>query len=88
MFGTARILVGERAGVAVVPDAAVLRDDVSGVSRLCLAVNGKAHWITVTTGIKDSGRTEIVSPPLTEGQTAIVSGLVGLPEGKTIAIEP
>jgi hypothetical protein len=51
-------------------------------------VNGKAHWIEVTAGIKDSGRTEIVSPPLADGQAAIVSGLVGLPEGKTIAIEP
>ena len=88
LFGTARILVGERAGVAVLPDAAILRDDVSGVSRVCLAVNGKAHWIDVTAGIKDSGRTEIVSPPLADGQTAIVSGLVGLPEGKSIAIEP
>jgi multidrug efflux pump subunit AcrA (membrane-fusion protein) len=87
LFGTARILVGERAGVAVVPDAAILRDDVSGVSRVCLAVNGKAHWIDVTPGAKDSGRTEIVSPPLSEGQAVIVSGLVGLPEGKTIAIE-
>jgi multidrug efflux pump subunit AcrA (membrane-fusion protein) len=88
LFGTARILIGERAGVAVVPDAAILRDDVSGVSRVCLAVSGKAHWIDVTVGIRDSGKTEIVSPPLADGQAAIVSGLVGLPEGKTIAIEP
>jgi multidrug efflux pump subunit AcrA (membrane-fusion protein) len=88
LFGTARILVGERAGAAVVPDAAVLRDDVSGVTRVCLAANGKAHWIDVVAGVKDSGRTEIVSPPLADGQAVIVSGLVGLPEGKTIAIEP
>jgi multidrug efflux pump subunit AcrA (membrane-fusion protein) len=88
LFGTARILVGERTGVAVVPDAAVLRDDVSGVTRVCLAANGKAHWIDVVAGVKDSGRTEIVSPPLADGQAVIVSGLVGLPEGKTITIEP
>jgi HlyD family secretion protein len=88
LFGTARILVGERTGVAVVPDAAVLRDDVSGVARVCLAANGKAHWIDVVAGVKDSGRTEIVSPPLADGQAVIVSGLVGLPEEKTIAIEP
>jgi RND family efflux transporter MFP subunit len=88
LFGTARILVGERTVVAVVPDAAVLRDDVSGVARVCLAANGKAHWIDVVAGVKDSGRTEIVSPPLPDGQAVIVSGLVGLPEGKTIAIEP
>jgi multidrug efflux pump subunit AcrA (membrane-fusion protein) len=87
LFGTARILVGERTGVAVVPDAAVLRDDVSGVSRVCLVAGGKAHWVDVTTGAKDSGRTEIVSPSLPDGQAVIVSGLVGLPEGKTVTVE-
>ncbi len=88
LFGTVRIHVGQRAGVAVVPDAAVLRDDVSGVTRVCLADHGKAHWIDVVAGVKDSGRTEIVSPPLADGQAVIVTGLVGLPEGKTVAIEP
>ena len=87
LFGTARILVDERAGVPVVPSAAVLRDDVSGVSRLCLAADGKAHWIDVVTGARDAARTEIVSPALTEGQLVIVSGLVGLPEGKSVSIE-
>ena len=87
LFGTARILVGERTGVAVVPDAAVLRDDVSGVSRLCLVADGKAHWVDVTAGIKDSGRTEIVSPALPDGQAVLVSGLVGLPEGKSVSVE-
>src|ERR1700693_4463407 len=88
LFGTARILVGERTGAAVVPDAAVLRDDVSGVARVCLASNGKAHWIDVVPGVKDSGRTEIVSPPLSDGQAVIVSGRVAVREGKIIAIEP
>ena len=87
LFGTAHILVGERSGVAVVPDAAILRDDVSGVSRVCLVVDGKAHWTDVAAGVKDSGRTEIVSPPLADGQPVIVSGLVGLPEGKNVSIE-
>jgi hypothetical protein len=48
---------------------------------------GKAHWIDVTTGAKDAGRTEIVSPPLADGQPVVVSGLVGLPEGKHISVE-
>lgn len=87
LFGTARILVDERAGVAVVPDAAVFRDDVSGVTRLCLVVDGKAHWIDVAAGVRDAGRTEIVSPPLADGQAVIVSGLVGLPEGKNVSVE-
>jgi multidrug efflux pump subunit AcrA (membrane-fusion protein) len=87
LFGTVHILVGERSGVAVVPDAAVLRDDVSGASRVCAVVNGKAHWIDVVAGARDSGRTEIVSPPLADGQPVVVSGLVGLPEGKSVSVE-
>jgi RND family efflux transporter MFP subunit len=87
LFGTARILVGERPNATVVPDAAVLRDDVTGESRICLVADGKAHWVKVSPGVRDSGRTEIVSPPLPEGQPVVVSGLVGLPEGKPVAIE-
>jgi RND family efflux transporter MFP subunit len=87
LFGTARIIVGERPDATVVPDAAVLRDDVTGESRICLVADGKAHWVRVTPGVRDSGRTEIVSPPLPEGQPVVVSGLVGLPEGKPVAIE-
>jgi RND family efflux transporter MFP subunit len=81
LYGTARITVGEHADVAVVPEAAVLRDDVSGVSRIALVQNGHAHWLTVTTGLKGPGGVEIVSPPLQPGDAVIVSGQVGLPEG-------
>ena len=88
LFGTVHIRVGERAGAIVVPSAAVLRDDVSGASRVCLAAGGKAHWIDVVPGVAESGRTEIVSPPLSPGQPVIVSGLVGLPEGKPVSIAP
>lgn len=88
LFGTARIRVGERAEAIVVPGAAVLRDDVSGASRVCLAVDGKAHWIDVVTGVSLDGKTEIVSPPVAPGQAVIVSGLVGLPEGKPVSVAP
>jgi multidrug efflux pump subunit AcrA (membrane-fusion protein) len=87
LFGTARIRVAERQDAVVVADAAILRDDVSGISRICLAVGGKAHWIDVVAGVKEGGRTQIVSPALTPGQPVIVSGLVGLPEGKPVSIE-
>ena len=87
LFGTVRIIVGRRENALVVPDAAILRDDVSGVSRICLAVHGTAHWIDIVPGVRDSGRTEIVSPSLADGQAVIVSGLVGLPEGKSISAQ-
>jgi multidrug efflux pump subunit AcrA (membrane-fusion protein) len=85
IFGAARILISEHPDATVVPEAAVLRDDVSGTARVALVTQNRAHWVVVQTGISDSGKTEIVAPPLAVGQTVIVSGLVGLPEGKLVS---
>ena len=87
LFGTARIRVGEQKGAVIVPDAAILRDDVAGISRICLASGGKAHWVDVVPGIREGARTQIVSPPIEAGQPVIVSGLVGLPEGKPVSVQ-
>ena len=87
LFGTAKIVVGERRDVLAVPDAAVLRDDVSGVSRLAVVTGDKLHWIPVTPGLHQEGFTEISGdgiPPADVGQV-VVSGMIGLPEGKTVA---
>lgn len=85
LFGTAQIVVGEHAGVSTVPAEAVLRDDISGISRVAVvAPDGKAHWVTVTTGASQAGRVEIASPILTPGQRVIVSGQVGLPDGSRV----
>ena len=87
IVGMARVTVGEHPDAIVVPDAAILRADLTGIARVALVTENKAHWVVVTTGIKDEGRTEIVAPPLPAGQPVIVSGLVGLPEGKLVAVE-
>ena len=85
LFGTAEIVVGERFAVPIVPAAAVLRDDISGVSRVALVTSaGKAHWVTVTTGATQGGAVEITTPALASGQRVIVSGQVGLPEGSNV----
>jgi RND family efflux transporter MFP subunit len=85
LFGTAEIIVGERFAVPIVPAAAVLRDDISGISRVALVTAaGKAHWVTVTTGASQSGGVEIKTPALAPGQRVIVSGQVGLPEGSNV----
>jgi multidrug efflux pump subunit AcrA (membrane-fusion protein) len=88
IVGTARVLVGEHPDATVVPDAAVLRDDVTGVARVALVTQNRAHWVDVRTGVMEGGRTEIVSPALPPGQVVIISGLVGLPEGKLVAAQP
>jgi multidrug efflux pump subunit AcrA (membrane-fusion protein) len=85
LFGTARITVESREGV-VVPDAAILRDDVSGVSRVALVRDGRAHWVDVVTGLRGPSGTEIVSPELSPSDSVVVTGQVGLPEGARLTI--
>jgi RND family efflux transporter MFP subunit len=87
LFGSARIVVGERRDALVVPDAAVLRDDVSGVSRIAVVAGNKLHWIPVTPGLRQDGFTEISGAGLPAEGQAVVSGMIGLPEGKSVAIQ-
>jgi HlyD family secretion protein len=88
LFGTARISVGERRNTAVVPDTAVLRDDVTGATRIAVVRGGKAHWIAVTPGVRGEGSTEILSPVLAPDEPVIVAGQVGLPDGAAVVIRP
>lgn len=89
LFGTARIVVARHRDAQVVPLAAVLRDDVSGTSRVgTFTDEGKLHWVQVETGLEDSARIEIRSPELAVGTRVVLSGQVGLPEGTPLAIRP
>lgn len=89
LFGTATIVLSQRAGAITVPVTAVLRDDINGISRVAtIARDGKAHWVTVTPGVSQGGLTEIVSPLLTPGTRVITAGQVGLPEGARVRVEP
>ena len=86
LFGTAVITVGERRDVPVVPQAAVLRDDINGTQRVAVVSAGKVHWEQVKTGVSEGGRVEITSPPLSPGAEVVVDGQVGLPEGAPVAV--
>lgn len=88
LFGMARIVVGEKAGALVVPDAAVLKDDVTGVSRVAAIAAGKIHWVEVKPGLRQDGVTEVTGTTLQPGTQVAVSGMIGLPEGKTVAVTP
>ncbi len=85
LFGTARIVVGEHHNASVVPDDALVRDDLTGVSRIALVRDGKIHWIEVTPGAHEAGATEILAPRLSAGESVVVSGQLGLPEGAAVA---
>jgi len=82
LFGTASIIVAHHADATVVPKRAVLRDDVTGTTRLAIVTpSNNAHWITVTTGVRENGLVEILSPTIKAGTRIITDGQVGLPEG-------
>jgi RND family efflux transporter MFP subunit len=91
LFGTATVVVGRRPDVIAVPAEAVLRDDVSGVSRVALVDSaGTARWVVVETGVQQGDDVQIVNPTprLAPGQRVIVDGQVGLPEGAPVQVEP
>jgi multidrug efflux pump subunit AcrA (membrane-fusion protein) len=89
-FGTARIVTGTHPGAVGVPAAALLRDDVSGVTRIArVGKDGTAHWVEVTPGLAQAGWVELVGGggPV-PGESVIVGGQVGLPDGARVIGEP
>ncbi len=88
LFGTATIIVGRVAGVASVPTAAVLNDDVTGVARVASVEGGRVRWVVVRTGVEDGGRVAVTGAGLAVGDTVIVSGQVGLPDSVRVRVTP
>ena len=93
LFGTARLRVETHPGATLVPVSAVLRDDLTGKTRLAAVeaeAGGSAHarWKEVTTGLEQNGRVEILAPPLPAGTRVVVEGQVGLAEGAAVDPRP
>jgi multidrug efflux pump subunit AcrA (membrane-fusion protein) len=89
LLATAANTDGEPRDVPVVPAAAVLRDDITGVQRVAVVTDqGRVHWVQVTTGLTDAGKVELTSPEPKQGERLIIQGLVGLPEGAAVQVEP
>lgn len=88
LFGSARIAVAEVRDAVVVPESAILRDDVRGTARIALVDNGRARWVEVTPGLRGRGLVQITAPTLAPAARVVVSGQVGLPEGAPVAAAP
>lgn len=89
LLGIGHVLVGVHRDAAVVPRGAVIRNDITGKTRMAVVTSGmRAHWVNVVTGIADSTRIEVVYPPMETGRRVIVSGQVGLPEGAKVVQGP
>lgn len=89
LFGTAHIVVNRRVHVTGVPVAALMRNDISGVSRVATVSAGDLlHWVTVTPGVGQGGHVEITAPPLAVGTRVVTMGQVGLPESTHVTPRP
>jgi RND family efflux transporter MFP subunit len=88
LFGTARITVAQHQNVLVVPASAVLRDDITGVTRAAMITpDSLVRWVEVVTAARQGDALEVSGPALQPGTRVIVSGHVGLPEGTRIRVE-
>jgi len=88
MFGTAEIVVGEHADALLVPDAAVIRDDETGVHTIMEAVGdslGVVHPVEI--GIERPTVIEISGAGIHAGMHIIVEGHYGLPDSTRIQVK-
>ncbi|HUJ14440.1 MAG TPA: HlyD family efflux transporter periplasmic adaptor subunit [Thermoanaerobaculia bacterium] len=86
LVGSAEIIVAEHRDVPTVPADAILRDDVTGTTKIALVNGGKLHWQPVQTGLSYQGAIELTNPTLAAGTQVITSGQVGLAEGVPVTI--
>lgn len=89
LFGTAHVTVATHAGALVVPAAAVLRNDVSGLSRVAeVDATDHVHWVEVKVGLSVGDLVELVGTPLAPGARVVVRGQVGLADGAQVRVAP
>jgi multidrug efflux pump subunit AcrA (membrane-fusion protein) len=89
LFGTAEVVVGTADGVIAVPEAAVLRDDITAKDRIAVVTaDEKTQWLEVTTGARSAGWVEVLGRQLVPGARVITQGQVGLPDGAPVRVSP
>jgi hypothetical protein len=88
-FGTATIETGAEHRAILVPDSALVEDDLTGVVRLARVAPGDvAIWTEVRLGPGEEGHHELLSPALPPGTRVLVRGQRGLPDSTRVKPEP
>jgi RND family efflux transporter MFP subunit len=86
--GVARVVIAAQPtpNAVIVPSSAVTLDATNVNSGTVMVVDQKsiAHEVKVTTGIRSGGRTQITSG-LNGGETVVIEGNYGLPDGTKVA---
>jgi len=88
-FATARIVTGADRRTIVVPDSALVEDDLTGAVRVAVVDRSSvATWVAVRIGTAVSGGHELLSPALPAGTRVVTSGQRGLPDSTRVSFEP
>ena len=87
--GLARVVISAQAtpNAVIVPSSAVTLDATTANTGTVIVVDEKsvAHEVKVTTGIRSAGRTQITSG-LKGGETVVIEGNYGLPDGTKVTL--
>ena len=87
LYGVAHIVVAHHAHALVVPAQAIVRDDVTGISRVSVIdATNHAHWVRVEPGLRVGDRVELVAASFGAGARVVIAGQVGLPEGAQVVV--
>lgn len=87
MGGSAWLATGTKTGVLLVPPAAILRDDETGVSSIVLAgTDSLAHVMAVSVGGRTDSTVEVVAAGLEAGMLVIVEGNYALADSTRILV--
>jgi hypothetical protein len=88
-FGTAAIEAGAEHRAVLVPDSALVEDDLTGEVRVARVVPGNiAVWTPVRLGPAEEGGHELLAPSLPPGTIVLVRGQRGLPDSTRVRSEP
>jgi len=88
-FGTAAIEAGAEHRAVLVPDSALVEDDLTGEIRLARVAPGSiAVWTAVRLGAAQPGHHELLAPALPPGTAVLVRGQRGLPDSTRVRVEP
>ena len=88
-FGNATIETGAAHEAILVPDSALVEDDLTGEIRIARVVPGSvAIWTTVRLGEGNEGHHELLAPALPAGTPIVVQGQRGLPDSTHVAPRP
>jgi membrane fusion protein (multidrug efflux system) len=83
-FVTVKVVIGDNAPAIMIPSQAVI--PTTRYKKVIVSNQGKASFVTVNTGFRDSSRVEILEG-LKVGDTVIINGLLTIKEGMPVKVK-